>query len=219
MTNDEYINLQMQFRHNPIFQANKQLSKTAERLSILCYISVENFSPAIEYYLDIISNPKTLSDSVFAVIDLAYTLYLQEESGQRITPDPRTYAYTPIDLADFNRIRENVLATFSSNDFDENNELPSAPVANMLNQNYPNPFNPNTTISFSTKEEGNVKVSIYNVRGQLVRVLMNENLTAGRHTVYWEGLDSNNRQVSSGIYFYRLEAGEYAATRRMLLMK
>ena len=89
----------------------------------------------------------------------------------------------------------------------------------MLSQNFPNPFNPNTTIQFDIPENSDVKLSVYNVRGQLVNTLINENLLAGPHQITWNGTDNSNRAVSSGIYFYRIEANGQSETRRMVLMK
>jgi hypothetical protein len=87
--------------------------------------------------------------------------------------------------------------------------------------NYPNPFNPITTISFSTAESmENTELAIYNMKGQKVKQLVNEQLSAGQHSVIWNGTDENNKPVSSGIYFYQLKAGNrFSETKRMLLLK
>ena len=84
---------------------------------------------------------------------------------------------------------------------------------------YPNPFNPETNISFSLKQDGKVTLDIYNVLGQKVRTLVDTNLKAGNHTIRWDGKDSNNRGVSSGIYFLKMQAGSYGKTSKMVLMK
>lgn len=83
-----------------------------------------------------------------------------------------------------------------------------------LNQNYPNPFNPITTISFQLKESGVVNLSIYNIKGQIVKTLVNNQLSAGEYTIIWNG--ENN---SSGIYFYKMKQGIYTSTKKMILMK
>jgi len=85
--------------------------------------------------------------------------------------------------------------------------------------NYPNPFNPSTTISFSLAQPGNVRLSIYNIRGQLVKTLMNETKETGRHSIIWNGDDNSANKVSSGIYFYRIETSSSVETKKMLLMK
>jgi flagellar hook assembly protein FlgD len=89
----------------------------------------------------------------------------------------------------------------------------------MLTGNFPNPFNPTTTISFSTKEAGHVSINIYNMKGQLVRALVNENLDAAYHSAVWNGKDNSSKAVSSGIYFYKMKATNYTATKKMILMK
>ena len=92
-------------------------------------------------------------------------------------------------------------------------------VATELHGNYPNPFNPETTISFSVKDKGHVKVNIYNVKGQLVKTLVNDNMNAGKHTIVWNGRDNAGKAVSSGVYFYKMSAGKYSSTKKMIMMK
>lgn len=93
------------------------------------------------------------------------------------------------------------------------------PVVTRLGSNYPNPFNPNTTLSYSLKERGEVKIDIYNVLGQKVRTLVNGVMNAGTHSVSWNGMDDNRRPVASGVYFYKMQSGTYTNTRKMILMK
>lgn len=96
----------------------------------------------------------------------------------------------------------------------------SGPVAkNELLQNYPNPFNPQTTIGFSVKKRGIVSLKIYNVAGQLVRVLADEEFAVGAHTKVWDGRDSAGQAVSSGVYFYKLVAGDFQQTKKMVMLK
>jgi hypothetical protein len=86
--------------------------------------------------------------------------------------------------------------------------------------NYPNPFNPETTITFSVPQTSSfVTLSIYNIKGQKVKKLVNEVLPAGKHSVVWNGTDDNDSQVGSGIYFYKLKAGDFEKSRKMLLLK
>jgi len=99
-------------------------------------------------------------------------------------------------------------------------EDPTAPVLQTeLKGNYPNPFNPTTTIRYSVKEAGPVEIEIYNVKGQLVKQLLQEDKAAGEHTVIWNGTDQNNQAVSTGVYFYKMNAGKYSSTRKMIMMK
>ena len=99
-------------------------------------------------------------------------------------------------------------------------EDPTVPVlATELQGNYPNPFNPETTIRYSVKETVPVTIEIYNLKGQLVRTLVNEVKTAGNYSVIWNGRDSHNQPVSSGVYFYKMNAGKYSSTKKMIMMK
>ena len=93
-------------------------------------------------------------------------------------------------------------------------------ASNFNLTNYPNPFNPTTTISFSVIQNSDfVNLEVYNVKGQKVKTLINEEMQKGKHTAIWSGLDSNNKAVSSGIYLYKIEAGNREAVKRMLLLK
>ncbi len=93
----------------------------------------------------------------------------------------------------------------------------------QLNDNYPNPFNPITNIAYSIKDAGNVTIEVYNLKGQLIRTLVNEVKTTGDHTVIWDGTDNSNKSVSSGVYFYKMVSdsniGRYTSTKKMILLK
>jgi hypothetical protein len=93
------------------------------------------------------------------------------------------------------------------------------PVAQRLLQNYPNPFNPETTITFNLPTAGQANLAVYNVKGQLVKNLANSQMNAGSHKLVWNGTDNNGRNVTSGIYFYKLSHNGTTETRKMMLMK
>ncbi|HEX9975094.1 MAG TPA: T9SS type A sorting domain-containing protein, partial [bacterium] len=88
-----------------------------------------------------------------------------------------------------------------------------------LFQNFPNPFNPTTTIRFDLPFSGRVALKIYNLRGELVRTLIEEQLNVGSHRVMWDGNDDNGRLQSSGVYFYKLETKDFNAVRKLILLK
>jgi hypothetical protein len=96
---------------------------------------------------------------------------------------------------------------------------PTGPVVTALTSIYPNPFNPRTTVAFDLAVGGSVQIGVYNLRGELVRTLVDESRPAGRHEVRWDGVDQSGRQVASGTYFARLVAGGKEQRRKMLLLK
>lgn len=99
-------------------------------------------------------------------------------------------------------------------------ELTEIPLQDcILLQNYPNPFNPNTTIYFSIPIDSDVEISIFNIKGQKVSTLINERMEIGKHSIVWSGIDENNKRVSSGIYLYKIKAGNKESVKRMLLLK
>jgi hypothetical protein len=88
-----------------------------------------------------------------------------------------------------------------------------------LSQNYPNPFNPTTTITFSLPVLSSVNLSVYNVLGQKVRTLVDQDLAAGTWEETWDGTTDGGTTVSSGLYFYKLETEEYVSTKKMVFLK
>ncbi len=98
-------------------------------------------------------------------------------------------------------------------------EVPILPEKLTLSKNYPNPFNPTTNISFALPNDEHVKLEVYNIKGQKVKILVNENLKAGEHNVVWNGKNTNNRKVASGVYFYRLTTSKKHLTHKMIMMK
>jgi hypothetical protein len=88
-----------------------------------------------------------------------------------------------------------------------------------LNQNAPNPFQKETTIDFYLSKHGSTQLRIYNCKGQVIRSLLDSQLGKGSHTAVWDGKDAHGVSVSSGIYFYRLQAGKEHKTGRMLFLR
>jgi len=98
-------------------------------------------------------------------------------------------------------------------------DVDDMPTANALNQNYPNPFNPHTEISFSIEKRDHVFMGIYDVSGKLVKVLKNRTMGAGTYSVKWNGTNEDGRNVTSGVYFYRIKTGEFINTKKMVLLR
>jgi len=121
-----------------------------------------------------------------------------------MTNDPENPTETiPVDLI--------IMGTDSEDDM--------IPAITKLLGNYPNPFNPETNIKFNLSAAENVKLTIFNIKGQKVNTIIDDILPAGVHSVRWNGKDFNNRNVSSGLYFYTMEAEKYSTTKKMMLLK
>jgi hypothetical protein len=115
------------------------------------------------------------------------------------------------DVFEFNTNLLNNLGTISS--------LEVKPESFNLNQNYPNPFNPSTTISFAIPDPVHVKITIYNLLGQRVKILADKMMYPGNYNVRWDGRDQFYRSVSTGTYFYMLKAGDFTDIKKMVLIR
>ena len=96
---------------------------------------------------------------------------------------------------------------------------PATPLATFLEQNYPNPFNPATRIAFGLEAPGHVSLRIYDTAGRLVRVLVEAERPSGTYEMMWNGKDERGINVATGVYFYRLAAGSFLETRKMVLLR
>lgn len=106
--------------------------------------------------------------------------------------------------------------------FTDSNQEEPTPIVPIVTQNlgnFPNPFNPNTNIRYSLAEAAPVKISIFNSRGQRVRLFNNEHASPGYYSLAFDGKDERGQELSSGVYFYRFEAGKVRSTHRMMLLK
>ena len=101
--------------------------------------------------------------------------------------------------------------------FDE--ESGDVPTAFRLSQNYPNPFNASTIIEYAVSTATHVTISIYNILGAHTSTIIDRAMPAGDHTVIWDGTDSRGRQVASGIYLYYIQAGDFTARKKMILLQ
>jgi hypothetical protein len=137
-------------------------------------------------------------------------------SGAGSTTEQRNYSFIDENLASGNYYYRLKQVDFDGS-FEYSNQVEVeviAPSVYSLEQNYPNPFNPSTNINFNIAEAGMVKLSVYNLLGQEVVLLVNEFKEAGMHSIV---LDASS--LTSGVYFYKLESGQFSQTRKMILNK
>lgn len=95
----------------------------------------------------------------------------------------------------------------------------ATPMNFALGQNYPNPVTNDTQISYSLSRPATIRISLFNMLGQEIRTLADGLVMPGAHMIRWDGRDENGRPVAQGIYFYRLEAGDFAATRKLMVLR
>jgi len=126
-----------------------------------------------------------------------------------------TTGYLEFDLSEIDNI------TFSEDVSVEDMEMILTKIPISFLQNSPNPFNPETTISFDITSETtkSTELTIYNLKGQKVKQLVNERLSAGSYSYRWNGRDDNNKSAASGMYFYKLQVDGKQKTKKMLLLK
>jgi hypothetical protein len=126
------------------------------------------------------------------------------------------YSFTDITLHSFNVVRYRLKSIDNDGTFQYSDEIEvnTSPLNYELDQNYPNPFNPSTTIKFAVTKESNVNLSVYNALGELVSTLVNEQLKSGYHQYEF---DASN--LASGVYIYRIIAGDFVETKKMVLLQ
>ncbi len=137
-------------------------------------------------------------------------------AGFGTTTEPKSYSFTDakVDAGGFSYRLKQIDFDGSYEYSNEINVEVTGPAQYTLEQNYPNPFNPSTLIKYSVAQDGFVNVSIFNLLGEKVATLVNSNMKAGSYEINF-----NASQLSSGVYFYSIDAGDFKAVRKMLLMK
>ena len=159
------------------------------------------------------------NDFVIAVNDVNGKILVAMTSNKPIKNDGKIIKFIFRKSNDTND--EFYFSEFMINEQRINNKLQytSHSLNYLLYQNYPNPFNPETEIKFSIPEASDVELTIYNLLGREVITLVKERKEKGFYTVKWDSRDSKGMSVSSGVYFYRLKAGSFISTKKMILIK
>lgn len=198
---------------------NSILAKYLEDYLIKYYLQAESFQAAIDLLELRILNTECPIDSLHAVMDLEIVLQLaaMSESKKPINTKFTQYKYPDRNIF-IAKHEENweLLDELLNGTKDEPIPIPDKP---LISSNYPNPFNPSTTIAYSVPKDGLVRIGIYNIKGQKVKDLCNSEMQRGHHKILWDGKDANQRSVSSGVYFVKLQASGAVSTRKIMLMK
>ena len=215
-TDKDYASLRSYINDIQVSEENS-LYKAKEDVKTKSYMKEGDYVTAIERLEPIINNPPSNEELLYAMIDEGYSYLQLEEAGSRDIPAICTVR--PHSFDEYQKIvqeLENELLFFTQ---PENQEQVIPISLITLHGNYPNPFNPTTTISFSLVNNADVKISVYNIKGQKVKTLIDDQYSKGTHSVIWNGKDSNDKKVASGLYFYKLSSGKETQVKKMLLLK
>jgi hypothetical protein len=142
--------------------------------------------------------------------------------GQGTTTNPTEYSFVDTDDLSFKTYQYRLKQIDLDGTFKYSGiiEVDLAGISSYeLNQNYPNPFNPNTSVRFQVPKSGAVTIKIYDMLGQEVRTLFAEEILSGTYTVDWDGLNDAGVQMGSGTYIYRMTAGDFIQSKKMVLLK
>ncbi|MBL7085511.1 MAG: T9SS type A sorting domain-containing protein, partial [Candidatus Cloacimonetes bacterium] len=215
----DFSSLQQYYQTEPNCNYDSERSKLSSYLANYCKIKLENYPEAISFFEDIIENPDTELDSVYAVIDAGYTYLLMEDDSARASYIGRIAELKPKSVAEFEETRDRLLAkVLGLPDADEEEIIPENIF--YLGQNYPNPMRTLTTISFSIpKDSENPEIRIYNIKGQLVKQL---SIVNNQYSIEWDGKDNNGKPVANGIYLYKLsidKSEDISSERKSIIKK
>ena len=208
--------------------AKVRLADDASELTVKYFLDVkvvdENENPLEDIVVDVYDKhdnlvSKDTTDAEGKISTQTITAYIKKKnqlsSFSPFRVETNVPGYDPV-IVDLNENTSLVIGSPASAIIEKDEYTPKKFA---LEQNYPNPFNPVTKVSYQLAKNTNVSLRIYDIRGRLIRILVNEYKTAGYKSVYWDGKDKMGYEVASGIYFYTLDAGNFKATKRMVLMR
>jgi tetratricopeptide (TPR) repeat protein len=193
------------------------LEKSVMQAKALAYMFYEEYQTAYDMYETIIVSLLPGSYEYYIIsLNMRYCTYQMSLRGTRTETAVSLNNYLLAQKEIYAQIDELIL---KGRGIDDEPIVDVPEIIEFGVNNYPNPFNPETVISFALPADSQVSLIIYNIKGQKVRSLINENYKRGHHKVVWNGRDENGSSVASGIYFYRIQTSENSAVKKMLLLK
>jgi len=195
------------------------LSKLLQSYLLKELIVAKEFQAAIDLIQPRIDNPISEIDSLRAVLDIEIILQLATFENNRAPLIVRYPQFRYPDVSTFSKNHDENWTKLNSLLNRDDSENYPIPIVATLYQNYPNPFNPCTTISFSIPAASNVRINLYNIKGQLVKSLCDENLERGIHRVVWDGLTNNKKPAGSGIYLIKMTANGKTDVKKAMMLK
>jgi len=215
LTGDNYSSLKEYYNTHTAIQSDPELKKLADFLANFCDIKLENWPTAISWFEDVIQNPESLEDSIFAIIDLGYTYFLMEK-GQKSSYNGNMPQYKPVSVEQFEEHRDYLLSLLPGDKLSETmKENINALKTGELLQNVPNPFNGTTQIWYKLDEDAVVTVSVFDYTGKRVSTLDAGRVDKGSHFIEFSSVG-----LPASIYFYCLEVnGRPSDSKKMTVMR
>jgi len=211
---NNFTQLQQYYNTNDSIQVNTDLAKLAGYLSNQCELALENWQTAIDYFEDIIENPDSPQDSIFAIIDLGHTYFLMENSGQKSSAQGSLLQHKPESTTTFSAKRDTLLALlpFKTKQLETETDF-EKPRPGKLSQNIPNPFSGKTTVYYNLNQDADVSLKFFDHLGKTVKQLNFASQNEGENKV-----EINLSGMPAGIYFYSLFVkGQLADTKKMVV--
>jgi hypothetical protein len=225
LTNGSFANLQAYYQDIVDTCTFVPIARAADELITRCLVEAAEFQDALDRCEEVIANPPSVADSVFAVIEAGY-VYLAAAAGggglDVLEPVGIYPQMQPASLEDYRHRCEQAMKLILSTEDEQltyKKELAAIPTGFSLSKPYPNPFNASTRISYSLLEARDVNLAVYDVLGRKVVTLLDDRQEAGEHDVVWYGQSSTGIPVSSGIYFIRMSTETGVQSAKMLLLK
>ena len=213
---DDYTSLKTYYNTEAVIQNNPDLAKLAEYLMNFCEIKLENYPTAISWFENVIQNPETIEDSIFAIIDLGYTYFLMENGGLKSAYSGRMIEHIPVSKKQFEEKRDYLLTLlYKDSKISENleNKLNTLKEGELL-QNFPNPFNGLTDIYYKLEKDVSIVIYIYDYSGRKIQTISGKGIK-GQNKVQF---DSSG--FPAGVYFYNLEInGSLSDSKKMTILK
>jgi len=195
------------------------ISETTQKLLFsylnLCKREKEEYDIAIASYESILENSPTYEDSCYAVIDIGNTYLEAGNGGKSISCKYPELIPVSAELHQ-QKSRELLNSILTGKHIHSHTPEISKFV---LYQNYPNPYRFHTTISYAIPKSGTVSLKIYNIKGQLVKAIVNEYKEKGYYTEIWNGRNDNGKKLANGIYFYKIKIEGKSKVKKMLLLR
>ncbi|RLC52904.1 MAG: hypothetical protein DRH79_04355 [Candidatus Cloacimonadota bacterium] len=195
------------------------LSIFAQKQIINCDRKNKDYQEAILKYEEMLTDSLSTIDSLLVQLNIVHTYFEAESSPGR---GNLSFQNSDNSIQNHKHARQKEKTLLNLISYETSGNADQIPIPNkaILYNNYPNPFNPETKISFAIPEESNVRISIYNIKGQRVKTLVNDHLERGIHEIIWRSKDNSGKSVASGVYFYKLEVeNKIKGLKKMLLLK